>query len=543
MRTAEPTSTVRSRSADVDCPREWWRDSIGYLIYLRSFADTTANGVGDLPGVLRHLDHLVDLGVNLVWLTPFFPSPMADFGYDVAEYEDVDPMYGSLADVDHLVDQFHARDIRVILDLVPNHTSINHPWFQESRRSRASSLRRRYVWADARSDGGPPNNWVNYFGGPAWTWDVVSQQYYLHLFLPEQPDLNWRDPTLADDFDRILLFWLDRGADGFRIDVAQALMKDAALRSNPVLDHVDMTSNRAQQWGAFRHDHDVLQPESLEIFQRWKALCQERNAVLIGETYTLEPAEYGQLLNGNGLDSGFWFKPLHIEWNKESILESLQQPLEVLEDAGRVSWLCSSQDLPRGPTRLGGGDLGRERSLLLAMLMFSLPGLPFLYQGEELGLTDGFVGVADRVDPVANSVDPGRDGCRTPMPWKPGADLGFSEAEHPWLPIGQRTDEETASWQRRTDSSWFARYRQLVLLRRNEESLRSVQEIEWIESPGQVIRFDRGDLHVIANVGDDTEVAEVAGVVLFNTHAHLEKMSSQIRLAPRQGLVVRVPGS
>jgi len=479
----------------------WWINSLGYEVYIRSFADSDGDGVGDLAGVAGRLDYLADLGVDFVWITPFYPSPMADWGYDVADYCGVDRRFGSLDDFDALLDAAHQRSIRVVVDLVPNHTSSEHPWFRQALEDPTGPYRDHYVWADPAPDGGPPNNWISYFGGPAWTFEEGSGQYYLHLFLPEQPDLNWRNPAVRDEFDAIVGFWLDRGVDGFRVDVANTLVKDAGLRSNPQVGSWDPTMPILEQWSAFEHRYDVLQPGSHEVFRRWRALVDGYGGWLMGETYTLDPDGMEALVPGDGLHGGFWFAPMHSRWDADRLRRVLVEPSRRLGD--RLVWATGSHDIARAPNRLGGGDRGRARALALNVLMVFLPGVPLLYQGEELGLEDGLVAADDKLDPVGQEGDvtSGRDGCRTPMPWEPGPGQGFTSGEA-WLRADPRPDSETVSSQTATPGSWHDRYRRLVHLRRGLVGEMD-QPVEWIDGgDGPVVAYRRGEVCVAANTSD-----------------------------------------
>ncbi len=380
---------------------------------------------------------------------------------------------------------------------------------------------------------------MSYFGGPAWTLDTQSNQYYLHLFLSDQPDLNWRNPAVQRQFEEILRFWLDRGVDGFRVDVAQGMVKDKLLRSNPTLGRWDQWSTRSEQWAAFDHIHDVLQPESRELFARWKEVCSDHDAVLIGETSVGKVEDLASLLQGDGLDFGFWLEPLHRSWGASAIRAVLQDPLDQLERAGSIAWQSSSLDEPRAASRFGGGREGQERALALAVLLFCLPGLPFLYQGEELGLVDGVVGTGQRADPVGDEVNPGRDGSRTPMPWEPGPTFGFSSTGETWLPHGGRVDSDTASFQKGVAGSWLERYRSLVRLRLDCTELRS-DAVEWLEAtPPDTIAFRRGGILVVLNLGHRSQLFDLVGSVLFNTHEGMDKADGVVSLEPAQAIVMR----
>ena len=517
----------------------WWRNAVGYSIYLRSFADTDGNGVGDLAGVEAHLDHLEELGIDLVWITPFYPSPLADFGYDVVDHMAVDPTYGDLAAFDRLIGRIHRRDMRLLIDLVPNHTSIEHPWFRQARADPSGRYRDHYLWRDPAPNGGPPNNWVSYFGGPAWTLDPSSGQYYLHLFLPEQPDLNWRNPAVHRAFERILRFWLDRGVDGFRIDVAQGLVKDLELRSNPQRRRVDPSMDRLQRWDAFDHVHDIAQPETQEVFAAWRAICEEYDAVLVGETSVASADCLAALLPGTGLHAGFWLRPAQLGWHPAALRQALTAPLAAVDDPNTIAWAASTLDERRPASRFGGGDLGRRRSLALSTLLLFLPGLPFLYQGEELGLVDGIVPPRRRVDPVAADPSGGRDGARTPIPWASGPSFDFSTNPDPWLPDGGRDACDTAGYQRGRTGSWFERYRGLIEVRAATGPQRDGDTDIVDLGDDRVIGFRRGGLVVAANLAGRPMKVELRGTVLYNTHDTLESTTGGLLLEEAQAVIVQ----
>ncbi|MGH8887072.1 MAG: alpha-amylase family glycosyl hydrolase [Egibacteraceae bacterium] len=489
----------------------WWRDAVGYEVYLRSFADGDGDGVGDLPGLLGRLDHLAWLGVDLVWVTPFYPSPMRDHGYDVADYMNVDEVFGSLADLDAVVSRAHELRMRLIVDLVPNHSSSDHPWFQQSRSCVDNVYRDYYVWRDPRPDGGPPNNWVSVFGGLAWTLDQVTGQYWLHSFLPEQPDLNWANPKVADEFDRILRFWLDRGVDGFRIDVAHALAKHPDLPDNPPgrpPEWAELSSTSAAGWEDLEHRYDTDQPAVLDLYRRWRGVVQPYGGLLVGEVYLLEADRISRYLAGDGLDLAFWFPPLHLQWDPDRLRWALREGLRLTH--GAVAWVTGSHDRPRAVSRFGGGAVGQARALALSTLEFGLPGVPFLYQGEELGLPDGVVAVQEAQDPVAlRGGAGGRDCARTPMPWTPERGLGFTTAERAWLPFGDRTPADTAAFQRADDQSILHRYRRLIRVRRS--LLRGPDPVEWLTDSGPVIAYRRGPAVVAANSAADPERLALPG--------------------------------
>lgn len=541
------------RSSPASAPgtlQRWWADAVGYQVYLRSFADSDNDGVGDLGGVIGKLDYLRRLGVDFVWITPFYPTPGDDWGYDVADYCNVDPLFGDLDTFDRLVAQAHDRGMRIVTDLVPNHTSSSHRWFQAALGNSTAEDRDRYrdyyIWRDPAPGGGPPNNWVGYFGGPAWTLDPDSGQYYLHLFLPSQPDLNWRNPAVGDEWDGILRFWLERGVDGFRVDVAGGLVKDEQLRSNPQLQPIPAGASRWEQWDCFEHLHDVFQPESQEVFKRWRTICDRYGAFLHGETYHLDPRGVDALLPHDGMHGGYWFAPMHIAWNADELWTALTGPGDL---SGRLLWAAGSHDMPRAPTRFGGGGAGRERTLVMNVLLAFTPGVPVLYQGEELGLEDGQVAPESKLDPVGpdGDVAAGRDGCRTPMPWSAGPFNGFSAAE-PWLLSEPRPPEHTAEEQQNDQRSYLNNYRRLMAVRRQlfDADGLADEAVEWErDGDGAVIVLRRGPVLVTANTADAEATVSLAGGELMyetpgaSSGASASALSSRVQLAPRSAIVCR----
>ncbi|CAN5570499.1 alpha-amylase family glycosyl hydrolase [soil metagenome] len=431
----------------------WWQTAVIYQIYPRSFADADGDGIGDLEGIRRRLDHLVWLGVDAIWLSPFFRSPMADFGYDVSDYCDVDPTFGTLDDFDRLLADAHERGIKLVIDWVPNHSSDQHPWFVESRSGPDSPKRDWYVWRDPAPDGGPPNNWVAAFTDrPAWTLDATSGQYYLHLFLPEQPDLNWRHPEVVDAMHGVLRFWLDRGVDGFRADVVHAIGKDPALPDNP--------PNVAALPHSGLNDH----PFTHELLRDLRRLLDgyPGDRMMVGEVYLLSTALVAKYYgDGDELHLSFNFPPLYTPWDAAKWRHRIARVAEELEPIDAwPTWVLSNHDNPRHRTRYGSDARARAAAVLLC----TLRGTPFLYQGEELGLEDAVV-PADRV------VDPGgRDGCRAPIPWDAGPGLGWAGAE-PWLPWPPHAADLHAEAQRADPASMARLYRRLLAARRASPAL------------------------------------------------------------------------
>ncbi len=401
---------------DPPIPEPWWRSGVLYEIYPRSFADSNGDGIGDLDGIIAHLDHLQWLGIDGIWLSPVSPSPNADWGYDVADYCDVDPDYGSVETLDALVAEADRRGIRVLLDLVPNHTSERHPWFVDSRSSRRSEHRDWYVWADPRPDGARPNNWTAQFGGPAWTLDEGTGQYFLHNFTREQPDLNWWNPDVHRAFEEIIRFWWDRGVAGFRIDVCNMMVKDAELRDNPPATAEDSV---VEQIMGQRYAYNANRPEVHKILRGWRALADSYDPprVLLGETdvhlLSMLPPFYG---NGSDeLHLAFNLPWLHAECTAEALRAVVEETERALPDGAWPVWMGSNLDTSRLATRWAGGHPGRVRSVVLALL--TLRGTPVLYQGDEIGLPDGAVTKEDLRDPIGRRYWPhatGRDPERFP---------------------------------------------------------------------------------------------------------------------------------
>lgn len=451
-------------------PLPWWRTGVIYQVYPRSFVDSNADGVGDLAGIGSRLTYLRDLGVDAVWSSPFFRSPMADFGYDISDHCDVDPLFGSLQDADDLVSAAHDLGIRVVLDFVPNHTSDHHRWFTESRASRSSPRRDWYVWRDPAPDGGPPTDWTAAFGDyPAWSFDPTTDQYYLHLFLPEQPDVDWNNPEVAAAMTDVLRFWSDRGVDGFRIDVVHAVGKQldvdtpADLVGIPacVLDHGPLVHVRLKELRS-RTDRFARPP------------------ALIGETYVFERERVVDFLgHDDELHLGFNIPALHSPWDAAVWTDEVSSAIDLYEPVeGWPCWVLSNHDVKRHRTRYG----SEARARAAAVLLLTLWGTPFLYQGEELGLQDADVGPEDVVDPG------GRDGCRAPIPWT--ADDRHGWPTDPWLPFPPDAAALSAERQSGDPASMLEHYRRLLALRRRVPALH-LGRMELLDAPDGVLRYRR----------------------------------------------------
>ncbi|WP_217430301.1 alpha-amylase family glycosyl hydrolase [Sphingomonas bacterium] len=519
----------------------WWRSATIYQIYPRSFQDSDGDGVGDLKGIEARLDYLADLGVDAIWISPIFTSPMADFGYDVADYCDVDPLFGTLADFDDLLREAHRRGVKIILDFVPNHSSDRHPWFADSRSSRQAAKRDWYVWRDPAPDGSPPNNWQSFFGGPAWTLDAASGQYYLHQFLKKQPDLNWREPALVEAMLAAMRFWFDRGVDGFRIDVLWLLLEDEAFRDNP--------PNPAWRPGMqdierFLPLHTADQPGMAALVARMRSVADEyESRVLIGEIYLpLDRlvAYYGE--EGAGVHLPFNFALLQTPWEARAIGRLIEEYEALLPAGGWPNWVLGNHDKPRIAARVGSAQ-----ARVAQLLLLTLRGTPTLYQGDELGLTGEPI-AAERIrDPQAlREPDTAfnRDEVRMPMPWDASPHAGFSTDE-PWLPLNADWSARNVAAQEEDVGSMLTLVRRLLALRRENEAL-ATGAIALVEAEGDVLAYRRGDdLLVALNLGATPQrLALPAGRyrTLLSTQGEGADWAAELALAPDEGVILRATG-
>ena len=467
---------------------EWWRDAVFYEIYVRSFADSNGDGVGDLEGIRSRLGYLRDLGVDALWLTPFYPSPGADHGYDVADYRGIDPQFGTLDDFDRLLADAHELGLRVIADIVPNHTSIEHEWFATGRFDH-------YILRPGR-DGGPPNNWVSVFGGPAWTFHGPTGQYYLHLFAPEQPDLDWRNDDVQRDFEDVLRFWFDRGVDGFRIDVAHGLFKDELLRDEPGQDDLAVAGTDYQ---GLDQRYAVDQPEVHDLYRSWRTLADSYNEprMFVGEVFLYDPARVADYVRDDELHLAFNFLLLPQPWEAAALRDAIDRSRAELARVGATpSWVFENHDVTRLVTRYG-----RSEALAAAFLLLGLPGAAFIYQGQELALPEGDLPDEARQDPIlvrSGGAHKGRDGCRVPVPWT------ATLPERSWLPVPEEWSGIAVSEQAHDPSSPLALYRSLLAHRRASAAL-GHGEFAWLPSADGTLVFERvhGDERVVCavNVG------------------------------------------
>lgn len=502
---------------------EWWHEAVVYQIYPRSFMDSNGDGIGDLAGIASKLDYLAGtLGVDAVWISPFYPSPMADFGYDVADYTDVDPMFGTLDDFDTLVEGAHERDLKVIIDWVPNHSSSQHPWFLESRSSRDNPKRDWYVWKDPAPDGSPPNNWISVFSGPAWTFDEHTGQYYLHSFLSEQPDINWRNDKAKAAMLDTLRFWLRRGVDGFRLDACHFSMKDPLYRSNPVLDTPRHGYKNLGEYDSLEHIHDRGHPDIHGLFREVRAVLDGFSAgqprFSVGEIH-LEGEEWARYYgNGDELHMPYYFGMLHGDWTASWAREVVETQERVLPPGAWPNHVLGNHDETRIATRYG-----ERRARLATLMLLTLRGTPTIYYGDELGMVQADIPPDRQQDPWGRRQPGlGRDGCRTPMQWTTGEHAGFTTGQ-PWLETVDPGGALNVQAQLGDPDSMLSLTRRLIEVRKGSNALRtgSYDAIEGL--PETVFAYRRGaggeTVCVYLNFGDEPVRVPAEGTLLAATRS------------------------
>ena len=524
----------------------WWERGIIYQIYPRSFKDGNGDGIGDLCGIRERLDYLQWLGVDAVWISPIFPSPMADFGYDVSNYTDIDPIFGTLAEFDALLADVHRRGMKLLLDYVPNHTSDQHPWFIDARSSRMSAKRDWYIWRDPAPDGGPPNNWRANFGGAAWAWDENTEQYYYHAFLKEQPDLNWRNPQVQHAMLEVLRFWLQRGVDGFRVDVMHHLLKDTDFRDNPPNPdwHPGMSPYRE-----LLTTYTADLPEVQEIVALMRGVLDEYDdRMLVGEIYL--PVErlmayYGA--SGRGAHLPFNFQLIRLAWNAKEIAEAVERYEALLPSYAWPNWVLGNHDKPRIATRAGA-----SQARVAAILLLTLRGTPTMYYGDEIGMHDVPIAPDQVQDPFEKNVSGlglGRDPVRTPMQWSAGQWAEFSTVR-PWLPVADDYRNANVELERTDASSMLSLYRRLIELRRAEPAL-SVGDYAALPASDDLVAYmrkgGRRRLLIVLNFGArprkfDLNELEAQAVLLLSTHLdrEQEKLGDELPLRPDEGVIVEL---
>ena len=527
--------------------KKWWQKGIVYQIYPRSFQDSNGDGVGDLPGITQRLDYLRWLGVTAIWISPIYPSPMADFGYDVSDYMDIHPLFGTLADMDVLLKEAHARDIKVMLDYVPNHSSDQHPWFLESRSSRDSSKRHWYYWRDAAADGGPPNNWLGHFGGEsAWQWDEQTQQYYLHLFLAEQPDLNWRNPEVKEEMLKALRFWLDRGVDGFRVDVSYKVMKDTEYRNNPP----------NPEWKPGMNPFDrLLQTYSEDMpdnheFNRWlRGVADEyHDRVLVGEIYLSIPQLVTHYGNNDEFHLPFNFHLILAQWNPLIIRSLIEAYERALPEGAWPNWVLGNHDQHRFASRAG-----VAQARIGMMLLLTLRGTPTIYHGDEIGMVDGEIPPDKIQDPAeinAPGLGLGRDPERTPIQWDDSPNAGFCPPNvEPWLPVAANYTTINVSRQKEQPDSMLTFTRRLIALRQETAALHAgdYRTLEADETLLAYVRETETERYVVVlNFGPEARtwtlpkeclLSEIVLSTLMD--GGMTVTAGQVVLRGREGIILR----
>ncbi|SMX35989.1 beta-galactosidase BglA [Maliponia aquimaris] len=504
---------------DLAADKDWWRGAVIYQIYPRSYQDSNGDGIGDLNGITARLPYVASLGVDAIWISPFFASPMKDFGYDVSDYCDVDPMFGTLSDFDVLVDTAHRLGVRVMIDLVLSHTSDQHPWFKQSRASRDNPKADWYVWADPKPDGNPPNNWLSIFGGPAWQWDARREQYYLHNFLTEQPDLNFHNPDVQDALLDVVRFWLDRGVDGFRLDTINFYIHDKLLRDNPPLPPELRDASIAPRVNPYNHQlhlYDKNQPENLAFLERFRALLDEYPAATaVGE---VGDAQKGLEIMGEytaGDDRVHMCYSFEFLSGTQPDAQRFADVMARVDDVVSEGWACwafSNHDVVRHASRW---DLGLPAQKALTTLLMCLRGSVCIYQGEELGLPEADVAFEDLQDPYGIEFWPefkGRDGCRTPMVWEKSNQNGGFTTGHPWLPVSHVHLDHAVAVQEADPGALIHHYRKAIAFRAAHPALVKGAH-DKVQATGSIVHFTRmydgEEVFVAVNLGHDPAVMEM----------------------------------
>ena len=526
---------------------EWWQRGVIYQVYPRSFQDTDGDGVGDLPGVISRLDYLKSLGVDALWLSPIYPSPMADFGYDISDYTEIDPTFGELADFDQLVAEAHRRGMKVILDFVPNHSSDVHPWFRESRSSRTNPKRDWYIWRDPAPGGGPPNNWLSNFGGSAWTFDEPTGQCYYHAFLKQQPDLNWRNPEVQEAMLNVLRFWLERGVDGFRVDVIWHIVKDDEFRDNrPDPAYRPHLPPHRQLLATYSTDR----PEVHDIIARMRAVMDEYGErMMVGEIYL--PLErlvtyYGS--HGSGVHLPFNFQLIELPWHARALADAIDRYEALLPSDGWPNWVLGNHDNPRIASRIG-----PPQARVAAMLLLTLRGTPTLYYGDELGMENVPIQPHQVQDPFEKRVPGlgvGRDPERTPMQWSSAENAGFTTGT-PWLPVADDYQSINVAVQSEDPKSMLRLYRRLLALRRHEPAL-SIGSYAEVPAQGDLLvyrrQFHTGRRYLIVlNFSAEPDVfhnpaVPQQGKIALSTHLDREgePFTGEVHLRGDEGLIIEL---
>jgi alpha-glucosidase len=520
----------------------WWKRGIIYQLYPRSFQDSNGDGIGDLNGLRRRLDYLHWLGIDAIWISPIYPSPMADFGYDISNYCEIDPLFGTMEEFDELVREAHRRSLKIILDYVPNHTSDAHPWFQESRSSRTSHKRNWYIWRDGKPGGGRPNNWVSQFGGSAWTLDQTTNQYYLHSFLSQQPDLNWRNPEVREAMFKVLQFWLDRGVDGFRVDVLWLLIKDAAFRDNPPNPMYRPTQPAIDRSLSL---YNADQPEVHDVVAQMRAVLDRySDRVLIGEIYlpfNRLITYYGKNLEGAQLP--FNFALIHAAWNAQEIARLIAEYENALPAGGWPNWVLGNHDQPRIAARVG-----ESQARIAAMLLLTLRGTPTMYYGDELGLARTAVPPEFTQDPWEKN-EPGlgvsRDPWRTPFPWDNSTNAGFTTGQ-PWLPLDSKYRTKNVKSLRQQYDSLLMLYHRLIQIRKAHRALTSGNACVVGADDNVLVyerTYDTESIAIVLNFGEEDRILKPPNLAkstfVLSTYMDREGQVLELKLRGNEGVLLR----
>ncbi|ACR79874.1 alpha amylase catalytic region [Kosmotoga olearia TBF 19.5.1] len=529
----------------------WWKGAVIYQVYPRSFKDSNNDGIGDLKGVSSKLDYIADLGVDAIWLSPIYKSPMKDFGYDISDYYAIDPIFGTMEDFDELLEEAHKRGLKVILDMVLNHTSDQHPWFIESRSSRDNPKADWYIWVDGEK-GTPPNNWQSYFGGSAWNWDETRKQYYLCLFTKEQPDLNWRNPEVKKAVFDVVRFWLEKGVDGFRLDVVNLYYKDAKLRNNP--------RKKRRTEIEFENYYNIFtrdRPETLLAVEELQEIVDSfGDRVTIGEVATdLGVIQYYEYTKPGRLNLAFnfEFKDVNI-FSARAFGDVIDLTERIFGEVAWPSYVLGNHDSPRFISRFSNGKDDVQRARVLAAMLLTVRGTPFLYAGEEIGMTEGDIPYEKLQDPLGVNLWPkhkGRDGCRTPMQWDDSEFAGFSTVE-PWLPVNENKNEVNVEHEARDPNSMLNYYKELLRLRKESNALKFGDYRKLETSNTEVLAYlreyeDERKI-VILNFNDQEVGLELKGTdfkgfsVQFGTHRQEGILSLELTLAPLEIIIGEVLG-
>jgi len=521
-----------------------WGNRVVYQIYPRSFKDTTGTGVGDLNGIIEKLDYLKDLGIGALWLSPINCSPMKDFGYDISNYKDIDPLFGTLKDFENLIAKAHAKDIKVLMDFVPNHTSIEHPWFQESRSSLDNSKRDWYIWKKPKRNGEAPNNWLSQFGGSAWKFDEATKEYYLHTFDKSQPDLNWRNPKVVARMTDVLRFWLRKGVDGFRVDVAYHLFKDPFFRDEPYNPTYNIESKR--EYNSLHHIYTVALPETIAMLKKLHSVINEvKDSFMICEIYTF-PQEIVNLYKivDHQNFAPFNFSFLSLKWNAQIQKKFIDEFDEMIGEEFFPTYVLGNHDSPRIVSKIGA-----EAARVAALLQLTLRGIPFIYYGEELGMSDGNIPEEKAKDPMTLNMKGfhfGRDPVRTPMQWDDTRYGGFSEND-PWLPLEEGYKLRNVESEGKDDTSFLNLYKSILQLRKERMSLSKGKyfpiECKNPDVFQYIRRGDDDETLITANFSKEAQEVDLPDgkwKVLLSTYLDLKdkNVSGKITLRADEGVVL-----